>query len=319
MSAARQDFLVRLDTLNACLNEANLTEANPTEYLKNQVAGMMRQGLAVLAFSAFESFIRERTAECLKSFNPDIVSFWDLSESLQQAATIGATRGLLYRLKFEDPTKHNTWALSKLKVIASSDTSLATMSELAFANDKANIDEEEIAKILKAFGIDSPWPCITEVAKSAGMGGLLNAKDQFTTIRRMRHASAHDVTTGVPQGDLKNSLQAIRAIAIGFDVLLSHAVSIHNVGRIPGKAPHPKIKASDIKFLFICELPQPSENFEIYRIISSNKSSPTNKLTAGVFPTKLDAQVSAIEEARIKQEQIIDVGTGGLILDWHTW
>jgi hypothetical protein len=319
MSVSRQDFLARLDTLTACLSEPNLTDGGPIEYLRNQVAGMMRQGLAVLAFAAFESFIRARTAECLKSFNPDVISFTDLSEALQEAATIGATRGLLFRLKFEDPTKKNIWALKNLKAIASSDTSLITMSELAFASDKANLDEDDIPKILKSFGVGNPWPSITDVAKGAGMGGLLDAKAQFTAIKLTRHASAHEVTAGVPLDDLKNSLQTIRGLAVGFDMLLSHAVSVHNLGRIPGKASEPKIEARDVKFLFIAKLPNPANSFEIYRIEPPTKTSPASKVALGVFPSKLDALMYAVVEANVNQEQVIDVGAGGLVFDWHTW
>jgi RiboL-PSP-HEPN len=319
MSSAKQEFLVRIDTLLECLKEASLNDGAPTEHVRNQVAGMIRQGLAVLTFAAFESFVRERTAECIKGFDPDVVAFSDLSDAIQEAATIGATRGLLYRFKFEDPTSRHTWALNQLKDIAASDTSLNKMSSLSFGSDKANLDEDDIQGILKSFGVDQPWPNITNVAKLAGMGGLLDAKAQFTRVKQLRHASAHQVTSTVPHGDLVSSIQTIRALALGFDMLLSHAVSVHNLGRIPGKKPEPKVDASHIKLLFVAESPSPPDSFETYRIQVATSISPAIKVIVSKFSSKFEGITYAVEEANKKHEQIIDVGSGGLILDWHTW
>lgn len=319
MSVARQDFLVRLDTLAACLNEANLSDGPPTERLRNQVAGMMRQGLAVLAFAAFEAFIRERTAECLRNFDRNFVAFADLSDAIQDAVTIGATRGLLFRFKFEDPANRLTWALGQLKAIAASDTSLTSFSELSFGSDKANLDEDDIPQILKSFGVDKPWPNVTDVAKRAGIGGLLDAKAQFIKIKQTRHSSAHEVTSTVPHGDLTSSIQTIRGLGVGFDMLLSHAVSIHNLGRIPGKPPEPKIDNSNIKLLFVAELSAPSNNFEVYRVQPATQTSPASKILVRTLPSKFEALAFAVEEGLINHEQVIDVGAGGLAFDWHTW
>lgn len=318
MSLARQDLLFRLDTLAACLNEKNLSDGAPSEYVRNQIAGLMRQGLAVLAFTALESFIRMRTAEALRSFDPAVVSFSNLSEAIQDAATLGAARGLLFRIKFEDPANQLAWALTQLKAVAASDTSLE-LSHLAFGNGTANLDEEDIPKILKAFGIDKPWINITGVAKNAGFGGLLDARQQFIEIKKRRHSSAHEITSSVPHGDLSNSLQSIRGIAVGFDLLLSHAVSLHNVGRFPGKVPEPKVEATHIKFLFIEELINLPGNFQVFRMHAASQSIPAARVKLNSFPTELEALTYAVETAKRSQEQAIAVGSGGVVADWHTW
>lgn len=319
MSIAREGFLVRLETLLACLREENLSDGPPVEHVRNQIAGMMRQGLAVLTFAAFESFIRERTAECMKGFDQNALAFSDLSDAIQEAATVGAVRGLLFRFRFEDPANRHTWALGQLKAIASSDTTLSNLSSLSFGNDKANLDDEDIPYILKSFGVEKPWVNIAAVAKTAGMGGLLDAKEQFIKVKQTRHSSAHDVTSSVPHGDLTSAVQTIRGLAVGFDMLLSHAVSVHNLGRVPGKTSEPKINATNIKVLFVAELPDPQNQTEIYRIHPATPNSPESKLIVASFPSKLEALAFAVGEANTSQEQIIDIGSGGIVLDWRTW
>ena len=319
MSVARRELLERLVILKECLGEANLSDGPPTEHLRNQIAGMMRQGLAVLEFAALEAFIRQRTAECIRSFNPSRISFSDLSDAIQDAATVGAARGLLFRYKFEDQTTRQAWALRQLKYIASSDASLTNLSELSFGNDKANIDEEDISQILKSFGVDKPWASITSVAKKAGIGGLLDSKAQFTQIKKTRHASAHELGAGVTHHDLSNGIQSIRGLAIGFDMLLSHAVSIHNTGTIPGKPPAPKINDSNINILFVAELSSHSGSYEIYRMRAATASSPEAKIQFKKYSSKSAALADAENESRLNREQVVEVGPGGLVFDWQTW
>lgn len=318
MSLARQEFLVRLDTLVACLSEGNLNDGPPTEHLRNQVAGMMRQGLAVLTFAALESFVRERTAECLKGFDPNAIAFADLSDEIQRAATLGAIEGLVFRSKFEDSSNRHNWAFKQLKSIASSDTTLANISHLSFGSNKANLDEDDISKVLKAFGIENAWPNITDVAKRAGMGGLLDAKAQFVQIKKTRHSSAHDVALNVPHADLSSSIRAICGIGIGFDLLLSHALTIHNKGRVSGKASEPKIETKHIKLLFVAENSNSIGSYEIYRMQAATQVTPAVKISVHTFSSKLETLMYAVEEAENKQEQIVDVGYGGAIIDWHT-
>lgn len=317
MSIARQEFLVRLDTLVACLNETNLNDGAPTEYLRNQIASMMRQGLAVLIFAALESFVRERTAECLRGFDPNAITFSDLSDELQRATILGAIDGLVFRSKFEDKTNRHTWALQQLKNIASSDTSLANISHLSFASNKANLDDEDIPNVLKAFGIEDVWKNITDVSKRAGMGGLLDAKAQFSQMRKTRHLSAHDVTSIVPHANLSSSIQAIRGIGVGFDMLLSHSLSLHNEGKIPGKASEPKVETVHIKFLFLAAIPLTLDNYEIYRMHAATPTQPAMKESVRTFTSKFEALMAAAEEATNNNEQIVDIGPAGAVIDWH--
>lgn len=319
MTIAKQEFLARLDILAACLDEASTNDGAPAEHQKNLIAAMIRQGLAVLSFAAFETFVRHRTSECLKSLDSTKLAFSDLSEAIQEAATIGATRGMLFRIKFEDPATRHAWARNQLESIAASYSLLEKISPLSFGSDKANLDDEDIPQILRSFGIDKPWISITSIAKRAGLGGLLDAKSQFTQVKKTRHSSAHEVSSNVPHGELSNSIRILKGLAIGFDILLSHSTSIHNLGRIPGRPPETKIETSQIKLLFIAPKAGIEDAFELYRVVAGTETTPETKAIVRTFDSKLDVIDFAVSESSISQEHIVDLNEHGEINEWHTW
>ena len=132
MSVARAAFLDRLLLLRACLQDPAVINGPPTDLLKNGVASVFRNGLAVLIYATAEAFIRERTAEILKSFDSMAVTFAALPEKLRSAVTIGALKGVLARTKYQRPADRVSWTISQLPPIASASVNVSVLSEFSF-------------------------------------------------------------------------------------------------------------------------------------------------------------------------------------------
>lgn len=246
---ARTALLETLLTLEDCLRTPALVDGALHDVSHNLRAAMLRQGQAVLVFSAMESFIRNRTAEVLQSFDSTALTFLDLSESLQKAVTVGAIDGISARLKAQDKALQVGWLMNEVGAVASAATSLSTFSRYSFGHAKSNISEDDVSNILSAFGVSSGWRSIGGLASRAG-STLLDAREEFIAIKKRRHSSAHVVTGAVPHADLEQSLSSVRVICLAFDILISRALSLANNRKFPGVGSNEKLTGDMISLVF---------------------------------------------------------------------
>ncbi len=314
MSNARNDFLYRLGLIQASLSEASVNDGAPTEVLKNGVASVLRNGLAVLCFTCLESFIKERTAEILNSFDASAVNFSALPKSLQSAVTLGALRGLIFRVKNEPKNSQIQWALNHVTIIASSSTSVANLSPLSFGNEASNIRKEDITGILSAFGVEDGWVNMTQLCKRVGLGGILDCSADFKSIAESRHKAAHSASAHTPIGDLTSHLQSARAIGITFDLLLSEACHRHNKLRhLPTK---PITLESQIKLRFLSPHPtlvgHVKEETELI-------GPPRSLTTYHVHPDLATARTLALPRSATLNEHLVEVDTSAIPIQWTNW
>jgi hypothetical protein len=130
--SARDSLLATLAVLSDCLNDASVVDQAPANASHNARASMLRQGLAVLTFATIETFIRDRTAETLRSFDATKLAFGDLSEKMRQAVTHGAVEGIRFRLKIERPADRVQWLVDHLQPVARVATTINPLSALSF-------------------------------------------------------------------------------------------------------------------------------------------------------------------------------------------
>lgn len=314
MSIARDNFLKRLETLKNSLSEPAISDGTPSDTDKNAVAGMLRSGLAVLAFAITEDFIRDRTAEALCGFTNPNITFNNLSESMKKAVTISAMKGILFRLKNEAETDQPAWILNQLHPIANVKTSISNLSKYSFGHDQSNLKSNVLNEILSAFGVNNGWQSITQTAKRIGLGGILDYSQAFQALAKRRHRAAHTIAAEIPMNDLNDSIKAILGICAGFDLLLSHALSLHNAGTPPTSSTG-LVMASSLKFRFISAHPKQVGMFR-----EQTEADNTNTLnTYRVHSTQKDAILEAGIRAVAQKEQLIILGNGGIPDRWTTW
>ena len=312
MSQARTDFLNRHKTLIGCLSSPIVQDGLPSEIEKNLMAAMFRNGLAVLAFSMMEAFIRDRTAEILKSFSNISVRFSDLSESLQTAVTINALKAVVFKAGLREKPDQIAWALGKLPTITTSSTNIASLSELSFGHTRSNLLPADVTEILGSFGIEGGWSAILSIAQRVGLGGVPDYSQAFKDIGKRRHSAAHDATTNIPINDLNDSANSIIAICCAFDLLISHSLSIHNTGKVPKKTTG-LIKVESIGLRFISTHPKKAGHFR--EQVEKSKKLHTIK----IHPSISAAEQACIAACSTNRQQLVQLGANSTPERWRTW
>lgn len=298
--------------LEACMNNAIVLDGAPAELQKNKMAAMFRNGLAVLAFSIAEAFVRDRTAEVLKGLSNISVRFSDLSEKLQMAATINALKAIIFRASLREKTDQISWALGQLPIISASVGNPSTLSAYSFAQSKSNISHEDISDILGAFGVEGGWTAISHTAKRIGLGGIPDYSTAFKDLAKRRHAAAHDATTNIPINDLKESAVAITAICCSFDLLLSHALSTHNTGSVPNRT-NGLVTAPHIGLRFISLHPKKSGSYREQIEVGGTLH------TVRVHSSLQAAETASLNACTTKRQQLVHLGANLTPERWRTW
>lgn len=315
--SARDALLATLGILKDCLNDQALIDKAPSEVAHNKRAAMLRQGLAVLTFSAVETFIRERTAEVLGSLTNTRLTFSDLSPALQKATTMGAMEGVRFRLKLQPSADKVSWLVSNLAPIAAATTNIRGLSGHSFGYSASNLSEDDVRDILKAFGVEAPWNEMTLLTRRIGWA-LLSCESEFEAIKTRRHASAHALTSQVPYVDLLNSLSSSLAICLAFDLLLSHCVAQHNRKRVPGVGGVPRVLQSGIKLVFVTPHVRPN-SFALRREQAPPPSPVLRRPTVRVFDSELDAVTFGASYIVSRYSQLVALDSTSTPTKWFTW
>ena len=315
--SARDALLATLEILKDCLNDRALIDKAPSEVAHNKRAAMFRQGLAVLTFSAVETFIRERTTEVLGSLTNRRLTFSDLSPALQKATTIGALEGVRFRLKLQPTADKVSWLVANLVPISRATTNISDLSGHSFGYSASNLSEDEVRDILKAFGVDAPWNEMTQLTRRIGLA-LPSCETEFEAIKTRRHASAHAPTSQVPYLDLLNSLSSSLAICLAFDLLLSHCLSLHNLKRVPGVGSVPKVLQSNIKLVFAAPHTKP-RSFVVRREQAPPPNPVFKRATVRIFDSELDAFTFGTRYILPRHSQFVVLDSTAKPKKWATW
>lgn len=315
--SARDSFLETLTVLNDCLNNEALVDKALTEVAHNACAHMLRQGLAVLVFSAVETFIRERTSEVLRSFTNPSLSFADLSPALQKATTLGALDGVRYRLKLQPAANKISWLVANLAPISGALKNVRGLSDYSFGYSGSNIDEGSVGEILKSFGVESPWSQMTSLTSRFGVA-ILDARAEFEAIMQRRHSSAHALTGHVLYMDLENSVRSSLSICLAFDLLLSHSVGLFNVRAGPGHSGRPLLTHNDVQIVFV-GLRNGATGFAVRNEQLPLPAPVLSRPSVRNFPTEVGAITYGKRYAASRRRQLVVLGATSTPVSWATW
>lgn len=314
--SSRESLQATLQILKDCMSDQALVDKAPSDSVHNRRASMLRQGLAVLTFSAMETFIRERTGEVLLALGGSGLAFADLSPALQNAATLGALDGVRFRTKFQLPADRVSWLVANVAPIASATVTVNGLSPLSFGNDASNLAEDDVRDILKAFGVADPWSQITSLTRRLGIA-LLNSEEEFKAVRQRRHASAHALNSQVQYSDIINSVKATLAMCMTFDLLLSHCQGMCNQRKVPGVGSVPKITHQDIQLLFIVRTKAAK-----YGLRKEQLPLPSPVLKRPTIKTFADEDLAStygVQYAGHRRHQLVVLDSSSSPSSWTTW
>jgi hypothetical protein len=308
----KESLLQTLQVLEDCLSDPALIDQAPHEIAHNARAGMLRQGLAVLVFSAIETFIRERTGEVFGTFNPNVVNFIDLPDSLQKAATSGALEGVRFRMKFEHPVNRASWVAGSVVPISTAINDASMISKLSFGYASSNLTESDVLEIMKAFGIEKPWDQISAISRRAGVA-ILNAESEFIAIKERRHSSAHVLASNVPYSNLLGSVRSARVICLSFDMLISRSRSILNSGQKVGKN-GVAVTQGDVSLVFVA--PKTNTSHQVLKEQLPPPAPQLHRRTIRVLPTLQMAIDHATRHGAARQVSVVVHDGTGTPSDW---
>lgn len=315
--SAKASLLATLAVLKDCLNDAALIDMAPTDVAHNARAQMLRQGLAVLVFSTVETFIKERTAEVLRSFTNTRLVFSDLSPALQKATTLGALEGVRFRLKLQPAANKIPWLMANLAPISGATKNVRDLSDHSFGYSASNIDEGLVMEILKSFGINSPWSQMTSLTNRFGVA-ILDAEAEFVAIKKRRHSSAHALTGQVLYTDLQNSVRSSLGICLAFDLLLSHSRGLFNARKGPGHNGRPLLTHGAVEIVFVA--PTPGAASFAVKNEQLPPPAPTLRRTAvKAFPAEVTAIKYGERYAAYRKRQLVVLDATSIPVSWTTW
>ncbi len=270
--SAREQLTASLQALLGHIDSGAIQDTALPGTPSAEATRLVKNGLAVSAFTSFEHFVRQRMSELLVEIEaaPDAPPFQDLPEGLQLAATRGVIEALRFRmgLNSDDLELKDAIALAQLHAgrIVSTGSSGYQFSPLAFGWARSNISAGTLNEFFSAcgarhFGAQLGGVLTRQRFNFAAAGLSDSGQLKVKRLSQWRHSAAHDANHDIDVPVLRTRITAYLALAAAFDFLASLAVRILLDGfGVYGHA-KPEANASDIYHL----VPGNSGGFELER------------------------------------------------------
>lgn len=306
MSTAKRDLIDRIRTLNSTIRDVEaLRSKSLTDVVHNEMARMLRNGLAVVGFAALEDFIKKRASEAMNEISNCATPFSRLPEKLQNATTYEAISALSFQLSLHDKSAKISYIQDQAKKIASTSGSNYELTSHAFGYDQSNVNNETIKKILLCFQVDDPWRQMTLISSRIGLTGL-PLDESYKNASTRRHKAAHVANSDTPEVDLIQYVKEAFGIAMSFDFLLSHAVNLIRTSDLNYLNGTNRITSNSISLRFVKY--QDSNWKELLEGQSRAIRSSVNLI---------QIQSDAKNRAARNRNSYIEFDENGVISDWH--
>lgn len=241
--SAQTDFLRGMHGFRLARQHKDLVEKAPDETDHNLRSKALRNGIAIIGFSVLEHFIRARIGELLLSFNRVSIPFEDLPNRIKKIATMGAIKGIVARMRYDDDAI--AFTQSESAIIASSLNTTYQISQYSIGWDGSNLRVDDIGDIFKCFSIEAGWLAIDNLSGRLDLA-ILSSKEAFKNAAQRRHDAAHNIDAVVYSVHLESFIREAYVIAIGFDLLMSTAYHKIHIGDNDYLNNATKITAGDI-------------------------------------------------------------------------
>jgi hypothetical protein len=202
-----------------------LVPSSPTSTPRDP-SRLLRNGLAVVSYSAFEDFFTDRCYEALSALDSTRVPFTSLPTRLREAATVNMVRTITFRMAFESAGgDRRKFVQEHSEYIYSTASSGYRFSPLTFAPSSSNVGESDLEGSLKSLLVDAPWSQLTSIASRIGYGGV-GLKETLSQLSIQRNEAAHAADADVAIADLIQMPYDLLSLAIAFDALFSWSIHL---------------------------------------------------------------------------------------------
>jgi len=311
MPTAKENFLNRISSFEKIVSPSSIGDSvlisrALTEIEHNEKVKMLRNGMAIIAFTILEDFIKTRIGEILKKIGNTPVNFAALPSKIKEAATVSALKGIQSRadtLK-RSSEDHLTFIQQETWCVSSTKDAVYELSEFSLGWDKSNISSDDIKSFLGIFGVKDGWRAIQQISSAISIT-LPNPGEIFKNAAMRRHKAAHNVAADSLLTDLQEFVTQAKVIAFGFDSLLSKSLEFINNSDPEFLAERKKIELTDFKFRFILEKDGKWKEY-----------SSSSKRAIKVDTSLMVVQMAALPRSRSKGEVLVIKSASNRLIDW---
>ena len=294
--SAKSKLLERINTLEATLALPVLINQPLGNVAHNKAATFLRKGLGIVTFNILEDYIKERTLEMFGSVSSSMINFSYLPNDLQEAATLGALRALVGKVRNEKKNNGNINSTSLVNNF--------TISQFSLMSESSNINADEVTKVLKCLNIDGGWGTLQRISQEI-YGGVPNLSQSYGNISMRRHSAAHEAGFDYEYGWLQTAVREIMAIASSFDVALSTKCKMINL------SPAVQVAKNDLSNMIKYRFLQQANNSQVYK----EKISVTSASVKNWTDLNLAKQMLAVK-CQTKSESLVILNSQTRIIDW---
>ncbi|HCL9054726.1 TPA: hypothetical protein N2150_003652 [Escherichia coli] len=305
--SAKSKLLERINTLEATLALPVLINQPLGNVAHNKAATFLRKGLGIVTFNILEDYIKERTLEMFDAVSSSMINFSYLPDDLQEAATLGALRALVGKVRNEKKNNGNWLGLIQSETANINSTSLVnnfTISQFSLMSESSNINADEVSKVLKCLNINGGWGTLQRISQEI-YGGVPNLSQSYGNISMRRHSAAHEAGFDYEYGWLQTAVREIMAIASSFDVALSTKCKMINL------SPAVQVAKDDLSNMIKYRFLQQANNGQLYK----EKVCVTSASIKNWTDLNLAKQMLAVK-CRTKSESLVILNSQTRIIDW---
>lgn len=307
MSASRDRFLRSFRALRNAAFDRSLINGETSARKHNDKAGILRNGVSVVAFATLEHFLRLRVSELLSSLSVAGFRFDTAPSNYRSEVTASALDAIRFQSILAGKRGENVpdFLSEALTPFASYVTPTPDYSTLHFGLSKSNLSPEDCKRMLRIFDIEDGWTQIERLTQRIG-SSLLDCRGIFDAAARRRHGAAHDPQSTSTSADLQAFIGQGLILACCFDLAAS-AGAASLMGRLLGSGKSGLVVARDIRLRF---LDRTDTKWREWR--------PGGKRAIAVGLASSDLLCAASKRASSASEMLIVRGSGLRLRRWHT-
>lgn len=300
MGTAREDFLENLAAIKAASDLPALREPIVVDQEAVNVARLLRNGLAVAAFSTLEDFIKRRNEELLSFASTGPSSLANLPEALRDGATrrsLAALEALSRRSDDPIPLIHQISAM-----IGRTASGTVVFPSLTMHWAGSNLTGSDLNESLTMIGVSDPWAQMTGLGRRCGFqipGGMEAA---FKAMARARNEAAHAATTNTPLLSLRSFHISALGIACTYDLLASRALRLIQEAVPDSLRGTAKVRSIDISLRLVVD-----RGGGVWAEVRETKPKPAIKL----YRDLASAQLESRSHGASRREAVVSKGRLG--------
>lgn len=225
MSQARTNFLEAMAGATRASQAPMLLAAIGSPVEEVEAARLLRNGLSVAMFAAFEGFIRDRLGELADWLKTQSIPLGHYPSSLRELTEHHGVEVLYNLIRRDRASPDVSKALVDLgdSWMRLHGGGVWSVPQVAMLWTGSNLGAGDLVDVLKAFDVATTWSEISGIGNLAGFTSLPN-QNLFKEISERRHEAAHQSRHDADVLLLRATPAGLIALAFAFDALMSSAV-----------------------------------------------------------------------------------------------